>query len=158
MNTSRQHISKSARYPSLRQIAKSEWILGIALLTSLIVMQFDDVLMGNLQNRTKLVAVMAWLFIVILAAAIGVVRHAEALSVRLGEPFGTLVLTLSITGIEVMSITAVMLHGENNPALVRDTLFSVVMIIMGACWAYRCCSARSGIANSHSTFRARVPI
>jgi Ca2+:H+ antiporter len=42
-----------------------------------------------------------------------------------------LVLTLSVTAIEVMSISAVMLHGENNPALVRDTLFSVVMILLG---------------------------
>ena len=34
-------------------------------------------------------------------------------------------LTLSVTAIEVMSISAVMLHGDNNPTLVRDTLFAI---------------------------------
>jgi len=36
-----------------------------------------------------------------------------------------------VTAIEVMSISAVMLHGDNNPTLVRDTLFAIVMIILG---------------------------
>ena len=45
--------------------------------------------------------------------------------------YGTLVLTLSVTAIEVTSISAVMLHGANNPTLVRDTLFSVIMVILG---------------------------
>ncbi|WP_244629628.1 calcium:proton antiporter [Martelella limonii] len=94
-------------------------------------MLFEDSLFHGMDNPLKLGFVLVWLFVVILAAAIGVVRHAEKISERLGEPFGTLVLTLSITGIEVMSITAVMLNGANNPALVRDTLMSVVMIIMG---------------------------
>jgi Ca2+:H+ antiporter len=48
-----------------------------------------------------------------------------------GEPYGTLVLTLSVTAIEVLSISAVMLHGENNPTLVRDTLFAIIMILLG---------------------------
>ncbi len=46
-------------------------------------------------------------------------RHAEALAHELGGPLGTLLLTLSITTIEVASISAVMLHGA-NPALARD--------------------------------------
>ncbi len=123
--------SRTSSFPPLRSIFRRERTLGLTLLTCLIVLIFEDRIFANLGNPFHLLPVMAWLFFVILATAIGVVRHAEALSERLGEPFGTLVLTLSITGIEVMSITAVMLHGENNPALVRDTLFSVVMIIMG---------------------------
>ena len=58
------------------------------------------------------------------------VRHAENVAEVLGEPVGTLVLTLSVTVIEVTSIAAVMLHGENNPTLARDTLLAVVMIIL----------------------------
>lgn len=123
--------SKKAPYPPLGRILRRERVLSLTLLTCLVVLIFEDGLFADLANPFHLVPLMAWLFSVILATAIGVVRHAEALSERLGEPLGTLVLTLSITGIEVMSITAVMLHGENNPALVRDTLFSVVMIIMG---------------------------
>ena len=49
---------------------------------------------------------------------------------RLGEPYGTLILTLAVTSIEVISISAMMLHGANNPTLVRDTLLSVVIIIL----------------------------
>jgi Ca2+:H+ antiporter len=70
------------------------------------------------------------LFAVILASAMAVVRHAEHLALRLGEPLGTLILTLSVTSIEVISISAVMLHGQNNPTLVRDSLLSVVMIVL----------------------------
>ena len=65
------------------------------------------------------------------ASAVSVARHADHLAEFLGEPYGTLVMTLCVTAIEVISISAVMLHGENNPTLVRDTLFAIVMIILG---------------------------
>ena len=58
------------------------------------------------------------------------VRHAEGLAVRLGEPLGTLVLTLAVTGIEVMMIAAVTSAGPGNPALARDSMFAVVMIVL----------------------------
>ncbi len=74
--------------------------------------------------------ILGWLFFAILGAALCVVRHAEHLAARLGEPLGTLILTLSVTAIEATSISAVMVHGENNPTLVRDTLFAVIMIIL----------------------------
>ena len=72
-----------------------------------------------------------WLFGVVLGSALAVARHADRVAEILGEPFGTLVLTFSVTAVEVMSISAVMLHGDNNPELVRDTLFAVIMIILG---------------------------
>jgi Ca2+:H+ antiporter len=71
-----------------------------------------------------------WLFAVILIAAFGVVRHADALAERLGEPLGTLVLTLSVITIEVLMVSAVMLTGDDNPELARDTMYSVVMIVL----------------------------
>ena len=73
---------------------------------------------------------LVWLFAIILSSAFAVVHHAESLAVRLGEPLGTLVLTLSVIGIEVMMISAVMLTGEGKPALARDTMFGVVMIVL----------------------------
>lgn len=57
-------------------------------------------------------------------------HHAEAIAQRLGEPYGTLVLTLSVTTIEVSVIVAVMLHGEDNPAVARESVFSTCMIIL----------------------------
>ncbi len=77
-----------------------------------------------------LVVVFVWLFVVILGSAMCVVRHAESLAVRLGEPYGTLILTLSATTVEVVMISTAMLHGANNPALGRDAIFSVVMIAL----------------------------
>jgi Ca2+:H+ antiporter len=56
-------------------------------------------------------------------------RHADAAADRLGEPLGTLLLTLAVTTIEVSLISFVMLHGENNPTLARESVFSVVMLV-----------------------------
>jgi Ca2+:H+ antiporter len=72
----------------------------------------------------------AWLFAVILWASFSVIRHADGLAILLGEPYGTLILTLSVIGIEVVMIAAVMLTGSNNPTLARDTMFSVLMIVL----------------------------
>ena len=71
-----------------------------------------------------------WLFTVMLAASFAVVRHADHLAETLREPLGTIILTLAVTSIEVMMISALMLNG-NNPALARDTMFSVVMVVLG---------------------------
>jgi Ca2+:H+ antiporter len=87
-------------------------------------------LLGELANPLWFAFVFFWLFAVILGCALCVVRHADRLAEKLGEPYGTLILTLAITSIEVIAISAVMIHGENNPTLARDTLLSVVMIIL----------------------------
>jgi len=70
------------------------------------------------------------LFAVMLWLSFAVVRHAESLAVLLGEPLGTLILTLSVIVIEVALISAVMLTGDQRPALARDTMFAVVMIVL----------------------------
>ena len=67
---------------------------------------------------------------VILAEAVAIVRHAEELAHRLGEPFGTLLLTLAITGLEVLMVAFVMSTGDPKPALARDTMYSVVMLVL----------------------------
>ena len=77
-----------------------------------------------------LLLMFGWLFVVILLAAFAVVRHAEGLATMVGEPFGTLILTLSVITIEVAMISAVMLSGGDNPTLARDTMYAVIMIVM----------------------------
>jgi Ca2+:H+ antiporter len=74
---------------------------------------------------------MLWgLLLVILAAIIGVAfriaHHAEVLAIRFGEPYGTLILTLAAVSVEVV-ILVVLLTGEPNPTLARDTVFAAVM-------------------------------
>ena len=65
----------------------------------------------------------------VFAAVFAALRHAEAIAHHIGEPYGTLVLTFAVTVIEVSVIVAMMLHGENNPTLARESVFSTVMII-----------------------------
>jgi Ca2+:H+ antiporter len=109
---------------------RRELFLAVSLITCLVFLLWGEPLFARLGSPQWLVFLFVWLFAVVLGSALSVVRHADQLAERLGEPYGTLILTLSVTSIEVMSISAVMIHGENNPTLVRDTLFSVVMIIL----------------------------
>ncbi len=78
----------------------------------------------------QLLGVFAWLFLGVLWSAISVVRHADCLAVKFGEPYGTLILTLAAISIEVMMISVTMLHGANNPTLARDMMFAVLMIAL----------------------------
>lgn len=60
------------------------------------------------------------------------VHHAEVVAHRVGEPFGTLVLALAVTLIEVSLVLTLMLNGgESTVGLARDTVFAAVMIILG---------------------------
>ena len=111
-------------------VVREEAPLGFSIATCLAFLLLGDAILGRLSNPFWLAVVFVWLFATVLGSALCVVRHADQLAGLLGEPFGTLILTLSITLIEVVSISAVMLHGENNPTLPRDTLFAVVMIIL----------------------------
>lgn len=66
----------------------------------------------------------------LIVSVFAAVHHAELVAHRVGEPFGTLVLALAITVIEVALIVSMMLSdGPVVPALARDTLFATVMII-----------------------------
>lgn len=66
----------------------------------------------------------------LMSAVVVAVHHAEVIALRVGEPFGTLVLALAVTVIEVSLIVALMLSGgEAASALARDTVFATVMII-----------------------------
>jgi Ca2+:H+ antiporter len=109
---------------------RAEWFLAVAAATSLAFLLPQAGLPGDLADPVRLTLVFAWLFAAVLGSSLAVVRHADHLAVRMGEPFGTLILTLSVTFIEVISISAVMVHGELHATLARDTLFSVVMIIL----------------------------
>ena len=110
---------------------ENEWFLAISLATTLVFALYSTALEASLTNPLWFGGIFVWLFVVVLGSSLSVVRHADRVAEVLGEPYGTLVLTLSVTAIEVMSISAVMLHGDNNPTLVRDTLFAIVMIILG---------------------------
>jgi Ca2+:H+ antiporter len=86
--------------------------------------------LGDLSSPLWAGGLFLWLFLVIIWSAFGVVHEAEDLAHRLGEPLGTLILTLSIVIIEVVLVSAVMLSAKDAPTLGRDTMFAVLMIVL----------------------------
>jgi len=65
------------------------------------------------------------------AGVFAAVHHAEVVAHRVGEPYGTLVLALAVTAIEVALIVSLMIAGgAEAQALARDTVFAAVMIIL----------------------------
>ena len=104
-------------------------IFGIA--TTIVFFTVGSSWLHDLASPWMAVGFLAWLVMAILGSAFSVVRHADFLAHRLGEPYGTLVLTLSVTGMEVTMITSIMVTGPDNPTLARDTMFAVVMIVLG---------------------------
>lgn len=109
---------------------RREWPLPIGIATTVAFLVFGKAWLGDLAKFGWFAFVLAWLFIAIMACAFAVVRHAEALAERLGEPYGTLVLTVSMSGMEMMMIAAVMLTGHGSAALARDTMLAIVMIVL----------------------------
>jgi Ca2+:H+ antiporter len=69
--------------------------------------------------------------LILIACVIAAVHHAEVVAHRVGEPFGTLVLAIAVTVIEVSLIVSLMLaEGSDAATLARDTVFAAVMIIL----------------------------
>jgi Ca2+:H+ antiporter len=106
-----------------------EWPLLPVYATVVAFFALEELLLGRLESALWSVFVLAWLFGIMLWAAFAVVRHADCLAAIFGEPYGTLILTLAITVIEVMMIAAVMLTGPSVSMVARDTLFAVIMIV-----------------------------
>ena len=114
----------------LGSLLRSEFSLIIGVITAAIFLWFGSRLVENLEHPGAVGVVFLWLFVAVLWSAISVVRHADRLAIKYGEPYGTLILTLSAITIEVMMISAAMLHGKNNPTLARDMMFAVIMIAL----------------------------
>jgi Ca2+:H+ antiporter len=69
------------------------------------------------------------LLVVLFGTVFAAVHHAEVIAERIGEPYGTLLLTLAVTIIEVALIATIMLGEKPVPTLARDTVFAVMMIV-----------------------------
>ena len=109
-------------------LAEAAIIAGVG--TLLIFYTFGGGWMADLSNPIKFAAIFAWLFIVMLCLAFRAVHHAEAIAERLGEPLGTIILTLAVICIEVALVATVMVTGGGTPTLARDTMFAVVMLVL----------------------------
>jgi Ca2+:H+ antiporter len=94
----------------------------------------------------------------LLAATVFAVHHAEVVALRVGEPFGSLVLAMAVTVIEVALIVSMMLFGgEAKAALARDTVCAAAMLILNGLWACASSPAAPGTTNRNSRCAALPP-
>ena len=120
------------------KLLRGEAQVPVVWLTALLFLLFGKGWLAAATSSTTLTLILfAWLFGAILWGAFGVVRHAEHLAERLGEPYGTLILTLSVTIIEVAFIITAVATSSGSTPVARDAVFAVVMImfngVVGLC-------------------------
>lgn len=78
-------------------------------------------------GRVIAMAATAVLVLTIVLASVRVAHHAEILAEKVGDPYGTMILTLSAVLVEVV-ILGIMMSHEPSPTLVRDTIYAAVML------------------------------
>ena len=72
----------------------------------------------------------AVLVVALVAAVLAAVHHADVVALRVGDPFGAVILALAVTIIELGLIVSIMLGKEPAPTLVRDTIHAVVVLVL----------------------------
>jgi Ca2+:H+ antiporter len=102
-----------------------EKFLLLALLATVLAYAFEHTLLGH--GEVTALVVSGLLIGAILCASIRVAHHAELLAEKVGDPYGTMILTLSAVLVEVIILAIMMQHSE-SPTLVRDTIYSAVML------------------------------
>ena len=128
MPTSVAHHPETAR-PPFRMNA-SILVAGATYATLAVLHTIGHGWLQQLENYPRTALLFIWLVGLILAAAMQVMHYSETLAEMLGEPLGTLILTISAISIETSLIVVIMISGAPEPALVRDTVFSELMIIL----------------------------
>jgi Ca2+:H+ antiporter len=104
---------------------KNEFPLIIALAAGLAAHQTQALISASGQTTSLIAA--ALIVAVIIGVSMRVAHHAEILAHKVGEPYGTMILTLSAVSVEVLILAILMTH-ESSPTLVRDTIYSAVML------------------------------
>jgi Ca2+:H+ antiporter len=115
---------------NIKSIVRREWPLPLGIATTAFFLCFGKQWLGDLSNPAWFGLMLGWLFGAISISAFAVVRHAEALAERVREPFGTLVLTLSMSGMEMLMIASVMYFGGGGSSLGRDTMLAILMVVL----------------------------
>jgi Ca2+:H+ antiporter len=122
-------MQKSVAAPSWRQRLRGEMPLLFGLLTLAVLLPYGETWLAESHWAVRGILFL-WLLGAIGVCIFGVVRHADHLAELLGEPLGTMILTITVIMIEVALIVAVMLQGAADPTLARDTMFAVIMLMM----------------------------
>lgn len=124
--------AKSAppKSPSLAHCMRDELALVAGVFTTVLFYTVGKEWLTELGNPVWSLAMFALLFGVMIWCAFGVVRHADALADLLGEPYGTLILTVSVISMEVAILATIMLDDTPTPTLPRETMFAILMIVL----------------------------
>lgn len=109
----------------MSKVLKKEKLMFIGLLSTIIAYSFEHTLISLGGGLALISAIL--LIIAIIGVAIRVAHHAEAIAEKLGEPYGTMVLTLSAVMVEVI-ILVIMMEHEHSPTLARDTIYAAIML------------------------------
>ena len=109
---------------------QAEWPLPLALAILIAGFAAKPVLAAENASGIAVGSAFVAFFAGALLAAIAATRHAEHLAEHFGEPLGTLLLTLAAIALEVATVVTVMLQNASQPAFGRDTMFSVLMIVL----------------------------
>ena len=105
--------------------------------------------MTDLLSQTWFIALMS---VTLIGAVLSAVHHAEVIAHRTGEPYGTLVLSISVTVIEVSLIISMMLTGHDGSEFIaRDAVFATVMIVVNG--VIGLCIFMGGRTHHEMTFR-----
>jgi Ca2+:H+ antiporter len=110
-------------------LARREWSLLVAAAALAVSWPLEHAIVGAGQATALAASIL--LIAAILFASVRVAHHAETLAERLGEPYGTMVLTLSAVLVEVV-ILAIIMSESPSPTLARDTIYSAVQLDINA--------------------------
>ncbi len=103
-------------------------------------------------NGVTAIPLLVLLSAILVAAVIAAVHHAEIIAHKIGEPYGTLVLALAVTVIEVALILSLMMvRGDAAASLPRDTIYAAVMIICNG--VVGLCVLIGGLHHREQSFR-----
>ncbi len=92
--------------------------------------------------------------LILMGCVLAAVHHAEVVAHRVGEPFGTLVLAVAVTVIEVSLIVSLMLSDAGDAStLARDTVFAAIMIILNGIVGL--CLLSGGVRHGEQRFSLR---
>jgi Ca2+:H+ antiporter len=113
---------------SAHPMPRSSWIFPTLAVLLFIATSIPSLGIGFTETPAGIVFAIV-LLAILFGTVFAAVHHAEVIAHKIGEPFGTLLLTLAVTIIEVALIASIMLGDKSVPTLARDTVFAVVMIV-----------------------------
>ena len=126
------------------------WPTGAVPLAALILFGLEHA--GLVHGENAAVVLVAALLL--LGSVFAAVHHAEVVALKVGEPFGSILLALAVTVIETsLIVTAMLSGGAGENSLARDTVFSAVAIVLNG--VVGLCLLVGGVRYHEQVFRVR---